>query len=322
MTFRVAVLSKDLKVNGGNRVAIEVTARMRLRGWDARIFVEFPTVSVPEGWISDELPIKPIDAIDSFEPDVGIATYFTTSRILNQLTCHRGRLQYVQARYNPRFERNERRALMREALFSPASSKVVVSHYLKEWLSSLGVEATVVPPGLNHEIFYPLRRDGETAFRVLIEGDLRRPAKRVPVAYACVPAEFEIWGLGPVDHGLHASRMWVDPPQGQLSRVYSSCHALVKLARGEGLSLAIMEAMACGVVPVCSDEGGHRDFCVDGFNSVIVKRDAAVSDVLTWLRDNEDAWHALSTNARATAHSFEWDRTVTGLEGLFLKTRE
>ena len=116
MTFRVAVLSKDLKVNGGNRVAIEVTARMRLRGWDARIFVEFPTVSVPEGWISDELPIKPIDAIDSFEPDVGIATYFTTSRILNQLTCHRGRLQYVQARYNPRFERNERRALMREAL--------------------------------------------------------------------------------------------------------------------------------------------------------------------------------------------------------------
>jgi len=82
----------------------------------------------------------------------------------------------------------------------------------------------------------------------------------------------------------------------------AQCHALVLLSDYEGLSIAMLEAMAAGVVPICLDtRSGTREALRHGINGLIVndRVDDFFSSV-AMLQGDLRLWEKLSIAARAT----------------------
>ena len=59
-------------------------------------------------------------------------------------------------------------------------------------------------------------------------------------------------------------------PEDGLRLVYQAADYLVHPAMGEGFGLTLLEAMACGCVPIATDWSSHTDFC-DDINSIPIK---------------------------------------------------
>ncbi len=70
----------------------------------------------------------------------------------------------------------------------------------------------------------------------------------------------------------------------------------------EGMPVALMEAMACGLVPVCLEElSGINEIIEDGVNGFIVKDCIQeYQDKLKLLSENPEVWQKLSSNAQQT----------------------
>lgn len=94
-------------------------------------------------------------------------------------------------------------------------------------------------------------------------------------------------------------------------------HAIVLLSDYEGLPVALMEAMACGVVPICSQiESGIPELVTDRVNGLLVndRGDSFVAAVRQ-LRNNPQLWQTLSQAARVKiAADYAHDRCVDAWE--------
>jgi glycosyltransferase involved in cell wall biosynthesis len=78
------------------------------------------------------------------------------------------------------------------------------------------------------------------------------------------------------------------------------CHALVLLSDYEGLPISLMEAMACGVVPICLRiRSGVTELVEDRVTGLLVddRGDGFVAAVRR-LAANQESWQRLSQNAR------------------------
>jgi glycosyltransferase involved in cell wall biosynthesis len=77
-------------------------------------------------------------------------------------------------------------------------------------------------------------------------------------------------------------------------------HALVLLSDSEGLSMSIMEAMACGVVPIClSVPSGALELVEHNVTGLLVDdREASFIGAVRRLREDQDLWRRLSSAAR------------------------
>jgi glycosyltransferase involved in cell wall biosynthesis len=85
-------------------------------------------------------------------------------------------------------------------------------------------------------------------------------------------------------------------------------HVLPSLS--EGFPVALLETMACGLVPIASDIPGPREFCVHLQNSLLVPpRDSdAVICGIEMLLENRDLLNNLSVAAYETVPQYTWKR--------------
>jgi glycosyltransferase involved in cell wall biosynthesis len=99
-------------------------------------------------------------------------------------------------------------------------------------------------------------------------------------------------------------------PQTELYRYYSNSSVYVLPSIEEGLAMAQLEAMACGVPVLCSTNTGGEDVVRDGEDGFVVPvRDvAALKERLVCLRDDEDRRRQMGDSARQRAAQFTWDR--------------
>jgi glycosyltransferase involved in cell wall biosynthesis len=83
------------------------------------------------------------------------------------------------------------------------------------------------------------------------------------------------------------------------------CHALVLLSDYEGLPIALMESMACGVVPIClRTRSGIPELLEDDVNGLLVNdRAADFVAAVRRLRREPGLWKQLSHAARAKIES-------------------
>jgi colanic acid/amylovoran biosynthesis glycosyltransferase len=88
----------------------------------------------------------------------------------------------------------------------------------------------------------------------------------------------------------------------KVQEVIADYHAFVLLSDYEGLPVAVLEAMSCGLVPICTNiRSGINDLLVNGQNGVIVRnRGDDFFAAIVELRDNPAHWSKLSRNARQT----------------------
>ncbi|MFC1510457.1 glycosyltransferase [Candidatus Omnitrophota bacterium] len=112
--------------------------------------------------------------------------------------------------------------------------------------------------------------------------------------------------------------------QEDVASVLQACDIFVLPSDFEGLSLACLEAMACGLICVVTNSGGPLDIINDGQNGFIVSRSA--QGVLNGLKAvfnlSEKEWNAISMNARAcVADNFDLKNNIQsglrllGIEG-------
>ena len=113
---------------------------------------------------------------------------------------------------------------------------------------------------------------------------------------------------------------------GQRSDVYQQLAAtrvFMLTSRSEGLSIAMLEAMAAGAVPVVADVGDLRDAIQPGVNGFLVDQDdiAGYATAAIRLLTHENEWCALSHHARHSALATsgtgaiaqQWQRHLRGL---------
>lgn len=86
-------------------------------------------------------------------------------------------------------------------------------------------------------------------------------------------------------------------------------HVLVLLSEYEGLPISVMEAMACGLVPICTwTQSGIPELIEDGRNGLIVNDVGELTAAVRRLREGPTLWRRLSAGARSTiedAYSME-----------------
>ena len=90
----------------------------------------------------------------------------------------------------------------------------------------------------------------------------------------------------------------------QIIKKIQEHHVFTLMSDYEGMPIALMEAMSCGVVPIClKEESGINEIIQHGVNGFIVKdRGADYQEKLQLLVNDKSLWETMSKNARATMH--------------------
>lgn len=117
--------------------------------------------------------------------------------------------------------------------------------------------------------------------------------------------------------------------QDEIMDIMSQHHIFTLMSDYEGMPIALMEAMSCGVVPVClSEVSGVNELIQDGINGFIVKnRTTDYEDKLLKLSNDIELWSNMSENAIKTieykyssdATHYAWFKFLTGYEARKLK---
>jgi colanic acid/amylovoran biosynthesis glycosyltransferase len=91
----------------------------------------------------------------------------------------------------------------------------------------------------------------------------------------------------------------------QVQRHLLECHAVVLLSDHEGLGLALLEGMACGVVPIgLRGAPGVSEFVMDNVTGLLATdRDDGFVAAVRRLRKDPGLWERLARSARATAEA-------------------
>jgi glycosyltransferase involved in cell wall biosynthesis len=154
--------------------------------------------------------------------------------------------------------------------------------------------------------------------RLIYCGRLVREAKRIRELTEAFLRAAETPGVTATICGTGEERPWVEArlqgqnkvryagifPPGEMHGIMAAHHVIVLLSDYEGLPMALVEGMACGLVPVCLDEpSGAREIIQNGVNGFIVRdRGADFARAVERWRDPE-VWRRLSMEARKTVAS-------------------
>lgn len=92
---------------------------------------------------------------------------------------------------------------------------------------------------------------------------------------------------------------------------------------GEGLPLAMLEAMAAGLIVVVSDNASITSVVEDGVNGFVVKPGdpRLLAETIASILSDRSSWNAIQNAASATVRSkFAIERYIANLENLYRKT--
>lgn len=283
-------------------------------------------------------------------PDV-VHTYLVSSNIYGVLAGRLARVPaVVTSRRDPGFSRNWRLRLLEERLINPFVDRVVVvssavaesarrEHGLRpDRILTIenGVDLAVLDPGRQDR--EGARRewriaDGEAAIGVIghlspVKGqaDFLRAAARV--AAGAPQARFVLVGDGPLRSSLAAlaaelgiaGRVVFTGVREDVPRLLAMLDVVVVPSHTEGMSNALLEAMAMARPVVATAVGGNLDVVRDGLNGRLVPpRDASAlaSTVLELLANPATATRLGATARRFVAENLSLERMVRRYEELY-----
>jgi glycosyltransferase involved in cell wall biosynthesis len=220
-------------------------------------------------------------------------------------------------------EYDDDRNLREEVLSSPIP-KVVVSNHLKQLMQRLGGKEIlgVVHNAINRKDYFDCvdeslkdgigtiysshpAKDPETILDVIDSIRMSRPD--IPI---------RVFGSGRRPARIKRSWYWRLPSVEKAREIYSKSQIWIMASKSEGFSLPILEAMACGAVPVATDCGGPREIIIDGENGFLVPVggvEEIVDRVFLLLKD-ETLRNRMRLKAQETVNEFSWDRSINDLE--------
>ena len=201
------------------------------------------------------------------------------------------------------------------------STAVSVSGYINIICESQNTNTQLlnIPCG-TPEVKNSTSRESKEILKVIYAGRLVKEAKQVlKLTKAFCDASivnsnlgFSIYGNGDQEQSIKALikdekasknvMLFKALPPSQILNKIQEHHVFTLMSDYEGMPIALMEAMACGVVPVCYVEKGGIDEIIEhGVNGFIVKnRGKDYQEKLQHLVNDRSLWETMSKNAIAT----------------------
>lgn len=192
-----------------------------------------------------------------------------------------------------------------ESLRTPVHAQLANSRWTAEQLEKeTGHRPEVVLGGINRHHFHPL--DVPKRYPVLCVGDsrpwkgtdtIRRATSKLGLPLECYAGK--------------------DLPQSRMAAEYGSAEVFVVGSHFEGFGQPGLEALACGVPLVTTDNGGCREYAVHEETALLVPAGdwAAMAVAIERLRSDRDlAGRLVKNGLELVREKFDWDETAQHFE--------
>ncbi|MGD1058501.1 MAG: glycosyltransferase [Solirubrobacteraceae bacterium] len=324
--LRIAYATEGTGVGGGHRDIFEHLNRLAARGHEVSLY----TLDQPPDWFPLRVPVHTCADYDELarslaEPEaIKVATWWMTAAPVWRASIVRGLpvyfVQDIETSYYPDHE-HARHAVLDS--YRPEFRYMTISEWNRERLREMGLDAELIPPGIDLETFRPRPEIARREDMVLALGRAN-PLKNLPLtlaAWRALPAprpELCLFGVEPELAEGGGMRYVESPDDEQVNELFCQATVFVQTSVHEGFALPPLEAMATGAAVVCTDAHGNRDFCVDGVNCLMPEANAgAVSAAIARLLADPELRARLGRAGIETAQEYEWERRIDALEAFF-----
>ncbi|MGH2854928.1 MAG: glycosyltransferase [Solirubrobacteraceae bacterium] len=321
--LRVAYVTEDTGVGGGHRDIFEHLNRLAARGHEVALY----TLGEPPEWFDLRVPVHSFEFYDELVAELAdvdaikVATWWNTAAPVWRASVLRGVpvyfVQDIETSYYPDDE-SVRHAVIDS--YRPEFHYMTISGWNRERLRELGLDAELIPPGIDLQTFRPREDVPRRADMVLALGR-SNPLKNLPLTLAAWRAlpeprpELCMFGIEPELASDPGMRYVESPTDEQVAELLAQATVLVQTSTHEGFCLPPLESMATGGAVVCTDAHGNRDFCVDGENCLMPAPDtAAVRDALARMLADSELRARLGRAGIETAAQYAWERRIDALE--------
>jgi len=220
-------------------------------------------------------------------------------------------------------------------LYNKCETVYVPSQPIMEELENHGLDTIqFLPHGVDVDVFNPSFRSNywreglglENKKIILYAGRLvwEKDLKDLAEVYKIITSKrddavFVLAGDGPVREELKSmmpEALFLGYKTGkELSTIFASSDIFAFPSTTETFGNVTLEAMASGVPPICTKEGGAYGIINDGINGFIAKPHNPISfaEKINYLLENEERRKEISLNAYKFAQTQTWDKIIAKL---------
>jgi GT2 family glycosyltransferase len=324
--LRVVYVTEGTGIGGGHRDIFEHLNRLAERGHEVALY----TLGEQPDWFELRAPVHSFEFYDELVEALAdvdaikVATWWNTAAPVWRASVLHGIPAYfvqdIETSYYPDDE-SVRHAVIDS--YRPEFRYMTISSWNRDRLRELGLDAELIPPGIDLQTFRPREEVSRRGDMVLALGRTN-PLKNLPLtidawrALAEPRAELCMFGIEPemaTDPGMD----YVEAPSDeQVGELFSQATVFIQTSTHEGFCLPALESMATGGAVVCTDAHGNRDFCVDGVNCLMPEQDrSSVSAALERLLGDPELRERLGRAGIETAADYAWERRIDALEAFF-----
>jgi glycosyltransferase involved in cell wall biosynthesis len=324
--LRIVYVTEDTGVGGGHRDIFEHLNRLAERGHDVSLY----TLGQQPEWFALRVPVHSFPDYDALVAALArvdaikVATWWMTALPVWRASVARGIpvyfVQDIETSYYPDHEQ-ARHAVLDS--YKPEFRYMTISTWNRERLRELGLDAELIPPGIDLDTFRP-RVDVERRADMVLALGRSNPLKNLPLtlnAWRTLSEprpELCLFGIEPELASDPGMRYLLSPSDEQVNELFCQATVFVQTSTHEGFALPPLEAMATGAAVVCTDAHGNRDFCVDGENCLMPEPDPrSVAAALARLLADPELRAQLGRAGIETAAAYAWERRIDTLEGFF-----
>ncbi len=321
--LRIVYVTEDTGVGGGHRDIFEHLNHLRARGHDAELW----TLGDAPDWFDLRAPVRSFtdyeEMVDALAPidAIKVATWWNTASPVWEASILRGiPVYFVQDIETSYYSNNE---VVQNAVLASYRHEfryMTISSWNRDRLRELGLDAVLIPPGIDLDNFRPLHGTPRRADMVLALGR-SNPLKNLPLtldAWRALPEprpELCLFGIEPELAGEPGVRYVTSPSDEQVNELLNQAAVFVQTSVHEGFCLPPLESMATGGAVVCTDAHGNRDFCHDGENCLMPEPTAdAVRAALARLLADDALREQLGREGIRTAADYAWRTRIDALE--------
>jgi len=324
--LRIAYVTEGTGVGGGHRDIFEHLNRLAERGHDVSLY----TLGEKPEWFALHAPVHSFPDYDALVAALAplqaikVATWWMTALPVWRASVVRGIpvyfVQDIETSYYPDHE-SARHAVLDS--YRPEFRYMTISSWNRERLRELGLDAELIPPGIDLDTFRPRAEVARREDMVLALGR-SNPLKNFPLtldAWRALPEprpELCLFGIEPELASDPGTRYVRSPSDEEVGELFCQASVFVQTSTHEGFALPPLEAMATGTAVVCTDAHGNRDFCVDGVNCLMPEADPrSVAAALSRLLGDPELRVRLRRAGIETAADYAWERRIDALEEFF-----
>jgi len=335
---KITILTPHLRIAGGVRAILTYADRLTARGHEVNLVVPargrlrawrlnrrrrapdwMPGLSARVIWVADWTRCRLPDA------DALLATAWQSATPVAEAAERCGRKFYLVQHYESLYHGSPERV---DATYRLPLRKIAISTWLADIMRSrFDSPAEVIVTPVDRRLFHPAPREPDDGrMRVLMlhhEYEWKGVADGLAAFERAKAGHPELalvgFGVKPPARPAPYDEFHENLPQERLAWLYSRCQIYCCPSWDEGLGMPPMEAMACGAALCTYDNGGCRDYAIDGDTALVApRRDVdALARALRRLVEERGLRDRIAQRGREwIATRFDWERATDRLESV------